>query len=379
MKICLVGPSYPFRGGISHYTTLLYRNLKKKHELKLYAFKRQYPNWLFPGKTDKDPSKFFIADTEIELCLDSMNPVTWLEIFFKVKKFNPDLVIFPWWVAFWTPQFGTISLLIKKFTKTKILFICHNVVEHEANNLTRFLTKIVLRNGDFFIVHSEDDSRNLRNIIPDAKVLKTHHPTYKVFKQNGWDREKARQTLGIGTSKNIILFFGFVRKYKGLQYLIEALPLILKHINLTLLIVGEFWKDKSNYVEQIKRLTIEDKVKIIDKYVPNEEVGLYFAACDVVVVPYISATGSGIVQLAFGCEKPVITTRVGSLSEVVKHGKTGYLIKPSDTGSIVNAVFDFYRQEKEKEFVGNIKNESARFSWEKLVKAIENLTKRHFS
>jgi len=370
MKICLIGPTYPFRGGISHYTTLLFRHLKKRHEVHFFAFRRQYPVWLFPGKTDKDSSNDPIWEHGAENILDSLNPITWLKIFLRIKRVNPELVIFPWWVSFWTPQFWTIAALVKIFVQAKILFICHNVVEHESKTIDKICTRFVLKKGDYYIVHSGEDFENLKRIIPDANVKQSFHPTYEVFHSLSITKEKARKQLGI--YGNTILFFGFVRPYKGLDYLIEAMPIITKHVDVNLLIVGEFWKGDEEYREEIKNLGVEANIKIINKYVPNEEVGLYFAASDVVVLPYVSVTGSGIVQTAFGCNKPVITTTVGCLREVVAHGKTGYLVPPRSPHAIADAVISFYRNGKGDQFVNNIVQHKERFSWDRMMETIES-------
>lgn len=370
MKISVVGPSYPFRGGISHYTTLLYRNLKKKHEMQFYAFKRQYPQWLFPGLTDKDSSTNPIREEGVENILDSLNPLTWWKVFTKIKKENSKLVIFPWWVSFWTPQFWTIATLVKKFTRAKILFICHNVVEHESNTINKICTRFVLKKGDYFVVHSAEDLDNLKKVKPDANVKQNFHPTYEVFHSRFITKEEARKKLNI--EGNIILFFGFVREYKGLNYLIEAMPTIIEHVDVNLLIVGEFWEGEEEYREQIKNLGLGRNIKIINKYVPNEEVGLYFATCDLVVLPYVSATGSGIVQAAFGCNKPVVTTNVGCLPEVIKDKETGYLVPPRDPQAIADAVVSFYKEGKEEEFVNNIIGGRDKFSWDGMVETIES-------
>jgi glycosyltransferase involved in cell wall biosynthesis len=370
MKVSMIGPSYPFRGGISHYTTLLYRNLKKTHDTRFYAFKRQYPKWLFPGHTDRDNSSSVIKEHDVENLLDSLNPITWLRVFLRIKKASPDLVIFPWWVSFWAPQFWTIATLVKIFTHAKILFICHNVVEHESKTVDKICTKFVLKKGDYFIVHSGEDFENLKKIIPDANVKRSFHPTYEVFHSEFIAKEAARQQLGI--VGKTILFFGFVRPYKGLNYLLEAMPMIIKHINVKLLIVGEFWKGEDEYREKIEDLGIGDKVKIINKYVPNEDVGLYFAASDLVVLPYVSATGSGIVQASFGCNKPVISTNVGCLPEVINDNKTGFIVNSKDPKAIADAVVYFYKEGKEEEFVNNIKREKEKFSWDRMVQTIES-------
>lgn len=368
--MCLIGPTYPFRGGISHYTTLLYRNLKKIHEVYFFAFKRQYPGWLFPGATDKDSSSQPIQEEGAERLLDSLNPFTWVYVFWRIKRVDPELVILPWWVSFWTPQFWTITTLVKIFTRARILFLCHNVVEHESKPIDKLCTRIVLRKGDYFIVHSGEDLENLNALLPHANARQNFHPTYEVFLSGTISKQEAKKQLGI--EGNIILFFGFVRPYKGLKYLIEAMPKILKHIDVTLLIVGEFWKGEEEYRKQIEDLKIQENIKIINKYLPNEEVGIYFSASDLVVQPYVSATGSGIVQTAFGCHRPVVSTNVGCLPEVIADKKTGYIVPPKDPEAIADAVVAFYKQEREQEFVKNIIQAQEKFSWARMVKTIES-------
>ncbi|MCK4694330.1 MAG: glycosyl transferase family 1, partial [Candidatus Cloacimonetes bacterium] len=229
MKINLIGPSYPFRGGISHYTTILFKNLKKKHQTKFYSFKRQYPWFLFPGKTDKDLSNVSLKDVDTQPILDSLNPFTWIRVAIKAINDKPDLTIFPWWVIFWVPQFITIIFILKIFSSTKILFICHNVVEHEASFIKKIFSKMVLSKGDFFIVHSNEEKKRLIDLIGERNITETFHPTYKEFNAEDIPKNKAKEKLGI-KDKNIILFFGFVREYKGLKYLIEAMPKILEEL-----------------------------------------------------------------------------------------------------------------------------------------------------
>ena len=370
MKICLVGPTHPFRGGISHYTTLMYRHLRKRHEIIFVSFTRQYPKWLFPGKTDIDPSHAHINEAGVIKSLDSVNPLTWLKTVKIIIRFKPDLVIFPWWVSFWAPQFWTISSLIKQVTDAKVLFLCHNVVEHESEWLDKILTKLVLSKGDRFIVHSEEDKQNLLNIFPNALVRKTFHPIYDVFKSG-----HARSDIVLHRFKlenKVLLFFGFVREYKGLKYLLLAMPRILKKIKVHLLIVGEFWKDKNEYLSLIEELGIKPWVIIVDEYVPNEDVSNYFSAADLIVQPYISATGSGVIQTAYAFEKPVIATRVGCLPEVVEDGKTGYIVEPCQPDEIAEAVLDFFQNQDQKKMQADIQKHSNKFSWDCLINAVEN-------
>ena len=369
MKICVIGPTYPFRGGIAHYTTLLVKNLRKKHDVVFFSFKRQYPQFLFPGRTQIDNSKVIIK-VEAKPIFDSMNPYSWLAMFYKVKKLRPELLIFNWVSFFFAIQFAIIAFLTRKFTRTKVLMICHNVKQHEARPGEKVPTKLAFKNADYFIVHSVEDSNNLKQLVPNALVKKTFHPTYNFFKFENIEKSEAQNKLCV--SGNVILYFGFVREYKGLMYLIWALPMVLEKVDVHLLVVGEFWEDKRKYLEQIKNLKIGENITIVDRYIPNEEVGLYFSAADTVVLPYISATQSGIAQIAFGLNKPVITTNVGGIPEVVEDGKTGFIVPPQNSKALADAIIHFYENKNEEEFVNNIIKEREKFSWDRMVEVIES-------
>lgn len=368
MKIAVIGPTYPYRGGISHYNTLLCKALSNKHTVIPISFKRMYPKLLFPGKDQKDLTSEHKIGIPAEELLDSLNPFSWLQVFLKIRRTKADLLIMYWWTPFFMPVFSFISFLVKRFSSTKILFLCHNVLPHDKTFLDKALTKLVLLNSDYFIVHSQEDMDNLIKMIPDANVKKSVHPTYDIFTK---EQEKT-DISSLKLRKNVILFFGFVRQYKGLIYLIQSMPFILKEIDLDLLIVGEFWKDKKEYLDEIQHLGISDHVKIVDKYVPNELTGNYFDRADIVVLPYTSATNSGIVQMAFGFNKPVIVTNVGGLPEAVSDNKTGFVVEPENAKPIANAVIRFYKENKTKTFIGNIKKNSSAFSWNRIVETIES-------
>lgn len=370
MKIDLIGPSHPFRGGISHYTTLLFKALKERHDTTFYSFKRQYPRFLFPGKTDKDDSLEPLKDRDARPVLDSLNPLSWLKTAAAIVRDKPDLTIFPWWVVFWAPQFLTIILVLKLFARTKILFICHNIQEHEGRRLKCLMTKWVLSRGDYFIVHSEEEKERLATAIGDRRVNVSFHPTYDVFNAGTISREEARKALGIA-EENVLLFFGFVREYKGLTYLLQAMPEILAEVPVRLVIAGEFWEDRDAYLGLIEKLGLADKVTIFSRYIPNEEMPHYFSASDLVVLPYVSVTGSGLVQLAFGFDTPVVASRIGALSEVVQDGKTGFLVPPESPSEIAEAVVRFFRDHRREDMAAAIKADRERFSWGALVKAIE--------
>lgn len=370
MKICIIGPTHPFRGGISHYTTLLFRYLKQQHATTFIAFKRQYPKWLFPGKTDRDPSRTPVFETGVVYLLDSMNPISWLKVAQKIRSIRPHLVILPWWTSFWTLPFLCIIWLTKRWTAAKVLFVCHNVREHESNLLDRICTKLVLNRGDLHLVHSGEDHSNLSRIVSQSVVIRGFHPTYENLQGVKFSRKAARQKLNI--SGNVLLFFGFVRPYKGLIHLLAAMPMIVEKLgrDLLLMIVGECWEDEQQYSEKIQELGIEKYILRINRYVPNEQISLYFSAADLVVIPYSSATGSGILQLAFGCGKPVVATRVGGLADDVIDGKTGYLVPPGTPGDLSMAIIKFFKEKKGHSFTTNIQKTKDRFSWNRLVNLI---------
>jgi glycosyltransferase involved in cell wall biosynthesis len=375
MKINLIGPSYPFRGGISHYTTLLYKNLKQKHSTRFYSFKRQYPKVFFPGKTDMDISDSCLKDDDAQPILDSLNPVSWVTTAWRSIRSKPEITIFPWWVTYWALPFMVLISLIKLFSRSKILFICHNTVEHESNQLKNLISRIILSSGDFFVVHSSEEKENLAKLIGRRKIIKKiHHPTYSVFNTKTIPKEIAKKEIHLDGEK-VLLFFGFVRKYKGLKYLLEAMNLVKGKMDVKLLIAGEFWGDRDVYQKMIKDLKIEEDVMIRDMYIPNEEIPHYFYASDLVVLPYVSATGSGLVQLAFGFTKPVIASRVGALSEVVEDNMTGFLVTPKNPEELARAIERFYEEDFEKSMLSNIKAQSHRFSWDNFILEMENIIK----
>ncbi len=372
MKICVIGPTYPYKGGISHYNTLLCENLTKRHDVKSVSFKRLFPPFLYPGKGQKDSNSKINIKIDSEYLIDSVNPLTWIHSFLSIKKLQSDLLIFQWWTPFFTPVYFTISFLTRYFTNTKILLICHNVLPHEKKKIDKILTKMVYKNVDFFIVHSEEDLRHLRTLIPNAKAKRTYHPTYEYFKTGNKINLHLHTKEELNPKNKTILFFGFVREYKGLNYLIEAMPKVLEKLKVDLLIVGEFWEDKMKYINLIKQFGVENYVYIIDRYVPNEEVNLYFSVADVVVLPYISATQSGIIQIAYGFDIPVITTNVGGLPDVVKDGETGFIVPPEDANALSKAIVSYFEGNKESVFQVNIKKQRGIFSWDKMVETIES-------
>lgn len=314
--------------------------------------------------------------TECEYLVDPLNPITWWQLSRKVYVDAPEGLILQWWVPYWTPSLAGISYWVKRNTTTRIVFIIHNVLPHEGGGmLDRWLAKIALGKGDAFIVHSDQEAQRLKHILPHAAAFKAHFPAYAGLVQRGdfVSVAKLRRELKLPDGRPVVLFFGFVRPYKGLDYLIQALPLVLEKLPVHLLVVGEFWVSPEVYYRLARDLGVESAVTFVNRYIPNEELGPYFDIADVVVLPYVSATQSAVVQLAFSFGKPVITTHVGGLHEVVEDGTTGLLVPPRDALALADAILRFYEQGLGPRLTANILCDQAhgRFGWEGFIQILE--------
>jgi glycosyltransferase involved in cell wall biosynthesis len=371
LKICVVGVTYPYRGGIAHYTTLLCRELSKKHEVLLVSMRRQYPRLLFPGKSQTNEESSDRISFPSERLLDSLWPWSWLRAARRIRTFSPDLVIVQWWQPFLAFAFGVLARRLKSHD-LPLAFVCHNVKPHESSWIDGLLTRFALLPGDFFLVHSEEDRRNLLALKPGAKVSKAFHPTYETFARGKTlSKEEAKSRLDL--TGPVVLFFGFIRPYKGLIHLIRAFAGVVERRDAKLLVVGEFYESSQPYKKEVKDLGLGDRVRFVDRYVPNEEVALYFSASDVVALPYLSATQSGIVQIAYGFKKPVVVTEVGGLREVVSDGETGRLVPPGDPGALAEAILSILNHESQETLEENIEVFRERFSWEEYVNLVEEL------
>lgn len=377
MKVSLVGPTNPFRGGIAHYTSLLVKTLRRRLDVQFLSYSRQYPAWLYPGATDRDPSLKPLALDKPEWTFDAVSPLAWWRLPEQVASHGSELVILPWTVAYWTPYYYLFLKALRRRSRAKVLFICHNVIEHETSRLKSYLSGKVLRRGDYFITHSRWDRTNLlrwigRERVDQVKV--SPHPVYDHLHRAGIDQASARAQLKVSCPR-VLLFFGFIREYKGLRYLIQSLPLILKHFPVHLLLAGEPWEDIGPYQALIEKLQLERSVTLHAQYIPNENVATYFAAADLVVVPYTSATQSGIVQLAYGFRKPVVVGKVGGIPEAVVHGRTGYLVPPRDATAVADAVIDFYSADGGSTMPDHIEAKLHDHSWERMAETIEAVAK----
>jgi glycosyltransferase involved in cell wall biosynthesis len=375
MKIVIVSTAYPLRGGIAHYIALLYKHLSERHDVEIVTFSRQYPKLLFPGTTQEERGGGGSVVPSEQL-IDSINPLTWHSAARAIALKKPDLLIFKYWLPFFGPCFGTISMFVRRWTGAKTLFICDNVVPHEKRIGDTAFTRYAFRYVDYFIVQSKAVEHDLNAFQPRARYKLAPHPVYEIFGKSLL-KANARAKLGL-TDKRVILFFGYIRRYKGLHTLLDAMPTILEKVKLKLLVVGEFYDDEEKYRQQIADSRLQNDVVLHAEYVANEQVGLYFSACDVVVLPYVSATQSGIVQIAYQFDKPVIATDVGGLAEVVLNEKTGFIVPPQQPTAVANAVLRFYQEKREKEFVRNVKKEKKKYSWDAMVDAIEELASSKF-
>lgn len=369
MKICLVGLTAPFRGGVAQHTGILVQALQKCHTVKLLGFKNQYPRWLFPGKSQFDTSQIQL-NPEKELTLSPLNPLSWWTTFNKIKDFQPDWIFFQWWNPFFGLALGTLSRLCKGMGNAKVAFFCYNVEPHERTPFDNLLTRYGLAAADYCLAHCDAELQKLHRLQLPCVARKLELLPFSL-PQSGCllTQEEAREQLGL--RGRIVLYFGYVRRYKGLTVLLDAIPFVLQHIDCTLLVAGEFYDNKIKYQEQIQALSLGKQVKIVDEYIPNEAVHYYFTAADVVVLPYISAAQSGIVSLAYSYCKPVIATRVGGLaeqvmgfSEGVETGKEEFLVPPNDPIALAAAIVKFYETGLSPELLAALTHSHAAFSHE---------------
>ncbi len=371
MRYVLVGPAYPFRGGISQFNARLYRLLVARgHEVVALNFRRQYPDFLFPGRTQRDLSEEAEKIPAVPV-LDSIQPVTWLRAADWVARHDPDVLVFHHWMPFFAPCYGTIGYLTRLATRVKVVWICHNLTPHERQPGADLLNRYGLASGHGFVVMSEAVERDLLRMRRQARYRRILHPVTEVADLPR--KAEARRRLGLPADVPVLLFFGYVRRYKGLDVLLRALPEVLRRRQVRVLVAGEFYEPVGTFRRVAEELGVTEAVVLRDVFVPNEQVPLYFAAADVVVLPYRSATQSGIVPMAYAHERPVVTTRVGGLPEVVEEGKTGFLADPEDPSSLAAAILRFLEVRDRVDWAAEIRRVRERMSWGRFVDALEEL------
>ncbi len=374
LAIAVVGPVFPYKGGISYYTGMLAKELAKRHNVSVFSFSLQYPRFLYPGEKQTNHEDISQRINGTNYCLNSINPWSWVKTGLALAKKKPDLVIIPWWNPFFSPAFSVISLLVKRLSRARVMFIIHNVLPHERMPCERLITAFTLKRGDFHLIQSAQSEAPLLELLPHPVYRKALLPAHHVATDNVISREEARHRISVPSAAKVLLFFGFVRDYKGLLYLLEALPAIRAALpEARLLIAGEFHDDKAAYVQKIKESGVADMVDLHDGYIPGSKMYQYFRAADLAVLPYASATQSGIVQIAFGFGTPVVVTSVGGLPEVVADGRTGFVVPPKDAKALADAVIRFFKEDKRDQFSKAIETDRERFSWQRMVETIEEM------
>lgn len=361
VRLGLIGPVLPYRGGVARHTTLLHRALVKRSKLTTVAFSRLYPPRLYPGRGQREPDRRTYREPGVAYNLSSVNPLTWLRVAGQLRRERVETLVLVWWTAFMGPCYFALTHLLGR-TRPRIVFLCHNASDHEESWASQFLSRLALSRGDAFLAQSECVKRRIEQIRPGAPIEVHHHPVFDDFPSAG-RRLKRRARLEL-------LFFGFVRHYKGLDYLVRAMEM-LRGEDVHLTVAGEWWMRDELLWGTARRL---GNIELIDRYVPEAEVGELFERADVVVLPYRAATGTGVIPLAYHYGRPVLATRVGGLPDVVEDGVTGRLILPENPAALAEGIRSFMNG-------GSCSSESIRrlaqeMNWESLATAVLNLAGR---
>ena len=372
-KIVILGSAHPLRGGgIATFNERLAKAfMQEGHEVQIISFSLQYPNFLFPG-TSQYTTEPAPADLIIHSLINSINPFNWFKVGNQIKKMQPDLVVVRYWLPFMGPCLGTILRRIKKNKTTQVVCIADNIIPHEPKPGDQLFTRYFVKPVDSFITMSEKVKEELLVFAPNKPTVFIPHPLYDNFGEK-ISKDLARKHLNIETDAKIILFFGFIRKYKGLDILLDSIK-ILQQSNptLKLLIAGEFYDDEKSYKEQIDKLGIEQQLILRTNFINDNEVKYYLCASDVIVQPYRSATQSGVTPLAYHFEIPMIVTNVGGLAALVPDNKVGLIAEPN-AASIAEKIIQFFNN-GEQQYLPFLKEEKKKYSWSKMVEAIMSIT-----
>ena len=375
-KIVILGPAHPLRGGgITTFNQRLAKEfVDNGFDCTIYSFSLQYPSILFPGKTQYS-NEAAPENLTIYSIVNSINPINWLKTGWRLKKEKPDIIVVRYWLPFMGPSLGTIIRKARSNKHTRIICIADNVIPHEKRPGDRLFTRYFLRGCDAFITMSKKVMTDLRSFEKIKPALFVEHPLYDNFGPI-IPKTVARKNLGLPENEKIILFFGFIRKYKGLDLLIEAMHLLRQMEdentgNVKLLVAGEFYEDEKPYIDLISKWNLRDSVILKTGFIPDREVADYLCAADAVIQPYRNATQSGVTPLAYHFEKPMLVTNVGGLPALVPHKKAGLVVEP-DAVSIANGIRDFYRL-GENYFIPHLRSEKQKYSWQNIVNAILSL------
>ena len=372
-RIVLIGPMYPYRGGIAHFFETMYWGLRERgHHVDAVTFSRQYPSLLFPGKSQFELGATPARAVPAERWIDSINPATWFSAVSKIAQSQPDVAIFKYWIPFLAPAFGRLARSLSK-RGIQQLVVVDNALPHERRWGDRVLGRYFFKAMDGCVVMSSAVERDLDLLKVSVPRVFAPHPVYDVFGQPV-DRKQARDELGIPQEAPLLLFFGFVRRYKGLDILLRSMPKVLRAMpDARLVVAGEFYDDEADYRNLISSMNLDRNVTVHARYIPKEMVAKYFAAANVVVQPYVSATQSGVAQIAYQFDRPLIVTDVGGLAEVIPHEVAGLVVKPNDPNALAESVIRFFSEALEDQLVAGVQEQKQKYSWGQLLDALESL------
>ena len=370
MKIVVLGTAWPYRGGIALFNERLAKEFQKENdEVITYTFTLQYPSFLFPGKTQysEEPAP---QDMTIVRKVSSVNPFNWIKVGRELKKMAPDLIVIGFWLPFMAPCLGTIARIARKNGKTKVVSVVHNIVPHEHRIGDKMFATYFCNSVDGFVAMSDSVLNDLTLFDSVKPRVFCRHPLYDNFGKQV-DREEALSELGLDTNNRYMLFFGLIRDYKGLDIMLKAYAdSRLRKMGVKLIVAGEFYNNAEKYFELEKELGLEGEVIWHREFVPDSKVRYYFGAADIIVQPYKSATQSGVTQIAYHFEKPMIVTNVGGLAEIVPNGKAGYVVEP-DEKEIADAILDFFGNNRQDEFKEGLLFEKRKYAWSNMTKSVK--------
>lgn len=370
-KVFIIGPAFPLRGGLASFDELFCEALNKEgHQCEIISYRLQYPNFLFPGSTQYHVNGTAPKNITIHTLINSVNPLSWFKTASFIKKQKPDFIIFRFWIPFMGPALGTIARLVKK-QNIKVLAITDNVIPHEKRLGDKQLASYFIKGCDAFVTMSKAVMNDLEKFTNTSHKKYLLHPLYTAFGDK-IPKQEARLKLNLKHDDRVILFFGLIRKYKGLDLLIEAFSLLKANPHNKLLIAGEFYEDKQPYFDLISKYKLEEQIMLLNQFIPNDDVKYYFSAADIVALPYRSATQSGVTQVSFHFEVPTLVTNVGGLGEIIPHNVAGYVVEPNPQ-AIGSSLEDYFENNKEQAFTEGMKQEKQKYEWSIFVNEIISL------
>jgi len=373
-KIFIIGPAYPLRGGPAQFNENLCKELNLSgHNAQIISYSLQYPNFLFPGSSQYETSGSAPAEIKIHTLINTVNPFNWFKVARFIKKENPDFILFRFWLPFFGPCLGTIGRLVK--SRTKVLALTDNIIPHEKRFGDRAFTKYFVNSCHGFIAMSKTVLNDISKFSDNQNKAYSPHPMYETYGK-AVSKTEAREKLGLNVNDKIILFFGLIRHYKGLDILLEAMAdQKIKDQNIKLMIAGEFYEDKQPYLDLIEKHQLQKHVILHDKFIANEDVRYYFCASDLVAQTYRNATNSGVTMVGYFYEKPMLVTNVGGLAEIVPDQKCGYVTEIS-VHKISEKILDYFIANRQQEFTENVKQEKKKYEWTEFINTLLNLYNR---